>query len=281
MLGGAAVPVLSTSYGGANVMGGELVFDYTGTSDPLALVLSDLENSYSNGWASGQIYSTTAASNGWALGYVDNGTTITVMPALRGDANLDGRVDINDLTIVLTNYGKTGATWSEGDFNYHGTVDINDLTIVLANYNQTLGASGVGSSAAGVISAVPEPCAWPCWPRAWPVCWPAPGESGSNQVISAPLSLWESGCGGGRRKSRLAVPSFSPLPNENGAIFSHGMVKERFVVGRRVVARNHVRDALLAWFERAWLRATTLLLSSQPTLRRTLLLEFIREDDDP
>ena len=84
VLGGAAVPVLSTSYGGANVMGGELVFDYTGTSDPLALVLSDLENSYSNGWASGQIYSTTAASNGWALGYVDNGTTITVMPALGG-----------------------------------------------------------------------------------------------------------------------------------------------------------------------------------------------------
>ena len=60
---------------------------------------------------------------------------------------------------MLTNYGKTGATWSEGDFNYHGTVDINDLTIVLANYNQTLGASGVGSSAAGVISAVPEPFA--------------------------------------------------------------------------------------------------------------------------
>ncbi len=54
------------------------------------------------------------------------------------------------MTIVLANYGMTGAVWSQGDFNYGGTVDINDLTIVLANYGQTLGAPG--------INAVPEPC---------------------------------------------------------------------------------------------------------------------------
>ncbi len=39
-------------------------------------------------------------------------------------------------------------TWSDGDFNGDGKVDINDLTIVLANYNQTVGAS---------LAAVPEP----------------------------------------------------------------------------------------------------------------------------
>ena len=67
-----------------------------------------------------------------------------------GDANLDGRVDINDLTIVLAHYNQSGMTWSQGDFNGDGRVDINDLTIVLANYNQTSGA------AAG-IAPVPEP----------------------------------------------------------------------------------------------------------------------------
>ena len=65
-----------------------------------------------------------------------------------GDANGDGRVDINDLTIVLTNFGRTGMTWSRGDFLGDGTVDINDLTIVLANFGRTAGAGP---------AAVPEP----------------------------------------------------------------------------------------------------------------------------
>ncbi len=67
-----------------------------------------------------------------------------------GDAIGDGTVDINDLTIVLANYGRTGMAWSQGKFTGDGTVDINDLTIVLANYGTTYG------SAAG-LAAVPEP----------------------------------------------------------------------------------------------------------------------------
>jgi hypothetical protein len=74
-------------------------------------------------------------------------------PLLDGDANRDGRVDINDLTVVLTNYDQSvGMSWSTGDFIGDGTVDINDLTIVLTNYNTTV-ASG---SAVG-FGAVPEP----------------------------------------------------------------------------------------------------------------------------
>ena len=73
---------------------------------------------------------------------------IDATPASSGDANGDGNVDINDLTIVLTNYDKSGMIWSQGDFNHDGTVDINDLTIVLTNYDTT---SGKG------IKAVPEP----------------------------------------------------------------------------------------------------------------------------
>jgi hypothetical protein len=68
--------------------------------------------------------------------------------ALPGDANLDGTVDINDLTTVLANYNQTGMTWADGDFIGTGTVDINDLGIVLANYNTTLGTG---------LAAVPEP----------------------------------------------------------------------------------------------------------------------------
>jgi probable HAF family extracellular repeat protein len=70
-----------------------------------------------------------------------------------GDANGDGKVDINDLTIVLANYNKTGVGWMQGcmDGDPTGTVDINDLTIVLADYGHTY------SSSADSMAAVPEP----------------------------------------------------------------------------------------------------------------------------
>jgi hypothetical protein len=89
---------------------------------------------------------------GLVVGYEDVTGGVEVAAAIPGDVNLDGRVDINDLTIVLANYGKSaGMTWGTGDIVYDGTVDINDLTIVLANYGQT------ESSMAPAMSAVPEP----------------------------------------------------------------------------------------------------------------------------
>ena len=69
-----------------------------------------------------------------------------------GDANGDGRVDVNDLAIVLTNFGSTtDVSWATGDFNDDGKVDVNDLTIVLANFGYSTSASGAGPA------AVPEP----------------------------------------------------------------------------------------------------------------------------
>ena len=53
---------------------------------------------------------------------------------------------------MLTNFGKTaGMSWVTGDFNGDNRVDVNDLTIVLSNFNQSAGASAAG------LSAVPEP----------------------------------------------------------------------------------------------------------------------------
>ena len=94
--------------------------------------------------------------NGDIAGLVNNPNTLAytgyfLSPAIPGDANLDGRVDINDLTVVLAHYGSTGMTWTQGEFTGDGTVDINDLTIVLAHYNQTFG------TAKGAVAAVPEP----------------------------------------------------------------------------------------------------------------------------
>lgn len=49
-----------------------------------------------------------------------------------GDLNSDGKVDIVDLSTLLTNYGKSGM----GDINNSGLVDIFDLSILLSNYGK-------------------------------------------------------------------------------------------------------------------------------------------------
>jgi hypothetical protein len=101
------------------------------------------------GW-SGTVYADNQYYGGC---YPDNDPNLnaTYQTPIPGDANGDGKVDINDLTIVLAHYGQTGMSWSQGEFTGDGTVDINDLTIVLANYGTSAGASGG-------VKAVPEPC---------------------------------------------------------------------------------------------------------------------------
>ena len=49
------------------------------------------------------------------------------------DANGDGIVNINDLNIILSQWGTSGP---EGDLNDDGIVDVNDLNLVLASWGQ-------------------------------------------------------------------------------------------------------------------------------------------------
>ena len=67
-----------------------------------------------------------------------------------GDANLDGEVDVLDLTAVANHFAAGDATWFEGDFNSDGAVDVLDLAAVANHFGWTAGA------AAGA-AAVPEP----------------------------------------------------------------------------------------------------------------------------
>jgi probable HAF family extracellular repeat protein len=145
-----AIDAAGDVVGGSDVGGGVAhAFLYSGglTSD-----LNKLTNPASGWTLTG---ATAISSNGYIAGYETNSAGQTdaflLKPALPGDANLDGTVDINDLTVVLANYGDTGTTWTQGEFTGDGTVDINDLTIVLAHYGRSLGSS------AASMAAVPEP----------------------------------------------------------------------------------------------------------------------------
>ena len=74
--------------------------------------------------------------------------------AILGDANLDGRVDLTDLNIVLNNLGTTSSLRSHGNFDGAATIDLTDLNDVLNN----LGVGAPGSSGLAATSIpTPEP----------------------------------------------------------------------------------------------------------------------------
>jgi hypothetical protein len=56
----------------------------------------------------------------------------------QGDLDNNGKVDIIDLSTLLSNYGTTNTV---ADANGNGTVDIIDLSIVLSNYGKTIAAT--------------------------------------------------------------------------------------------------------------------------------------------
>ena len=78
---------------------------------------------------------------------------------LQGDANFDGRVNLNDFNILAANFGTTGtATWQTGDFNFDGNVNLNDFNLLAANFGQVIARPGVsGGDWSALASAVPEP----------------------------------------------------------------------------------------------------------------------------
>lgn len=62
-------------------------------------------------------------------------TDVLVKYTYKGDANLEGQVNVADLGILATNYGPTsGATWATGDFNGDGQVNVSDLGLLATNY---------------------------------------------------------------------------------------------------------------------------------------------------
>ncbi|HBO44172.1 MAG TPA: hypothetical protein DD670_09615 [Planctomycetaceae bacterium] len=72
----------------------------------------------------------------------------TLMPAVPGDANYDGKVDDADGAIMAQNWGQTVATWAMGDFDLDGVISSKDAAILAANW---------GYGATSEASSIPEP----------------------------------------------------------------------------------------------------------------------------
>jgi fibronectin-binding autotransporter adhesin len=95
---------------------------------------------------SGSIISTYAAADGLLVAYADGSDgviaglpagEIVIEPALAGDTDLNGTVNIHDLQNLLSDFNAPGY-WDQGNFNGHSVVDISDLQALLTNFNTSV-----------------------------------------------------------------------------------------------------------------------------------------------
>jgi hypothetical protein len=78
-------------------------------------------------------------------------TSILIAFTRTGDANLDGAVNDDDVTIVGATYapGVPQPSWALGDFDYNGFVDDDDVTLLGAFYDPSAAPLNSAYSPAG------------------------------------------------------------------------------------------------------------------------------------
>jgi hypothetical protein len=97
----------------------------------------------------------TTATSTWG-GQTVTGTDTLVMYTYGGDANLDGKINVDDYTRIDFNVPLGSTGWYNGDFNYDGKINVDDYTIIDFN----VGIQGAQFPTAGGVNgltAVPEP----------------------------------------------------------------------------------------------------------------------------
>ena len=75
----------------------------------------------------------TSVSSGGGGGGSSGGPSVPGPSVKRGDLNSDGKINIFDLSIILTNFNKRTTS---GDLNGDGVVNIFDLSVLLSNYGK-------------------------------------------------------------------------------------------------------------------------------------------------
>jgi uncharacterized protein YjbI with pentapeptide repeats len=167
------------------------IVDYTGDS-PVAVAREEILSGrggpgIGGPWTGTGITSSTAATANQAapdsrsIGYAENATmplgayttfhgaavdstSILIAYTRTGDANLDGVVNADDVTIVGATYapGVPQPSWAFGDFDYNGFVDDDDVTLLGVFYDPSAPplnspAPGAGRGLQSSVSAIPEP----------------------------------------------------------------------------------------------------------------------------
>ncbi|MEX2139475.1 MAG: PEP-CTERM sorting domain-containing protein [Pirellulales bacterium] len=159
------------------------VVNYTGAS-PAATIRQQIltgrgGSGLGNTWNGLGITSSTAAAaapESRSIGYAENSalplgpytnlrgqpvdaTSVLMAFTRTGDANLDGIVNDDDVTIVGATYapGVAQPSWALGDFDYNGFVDDDDVTLLGVFYDPAAPPLAAPAAAGAGVAAVPEP----------------------------------------------------------------------------------------------------------------------------
>jgi hypothetical protein len=172
--GAPANPIAPFSILGSHTGAGGLDFIPSGPDRGNVLVA---EVSSNNGHKLAMVNSLTGAATSFITGFstptdvvadpfgrllvadTDGNAVYLLTPPLDGDANLDRKVDIQDLLALATHWKASGG-WANGDFDRNGFIDNADLAILASHWQ-----AGANGSLSGALSsfglsdgAVPEPC---------------------------------------------------------------------------------------------------------------------------
>jgi hypothetical protein len=181
-----------------NIGNGAVVIAYTNGVSPVSTIRSYIQSGFNNfNWNGPGITSSVAATDAAtgepyggnsAIGYADNNdlgrtdipaNSVLVRFTYYGDADLNGKVDLNDFDDWLYGYtggldAEGGVSWSVGDFDYDNHVTLDDFDLWLGSYTAGLGSlntldhaidvstlsSSQKSELLGIISSVPEPASF-------------------------------------------------------------------------------------------------------------------------
>lgn len=99
-------------------------------SSPASTVAALITAAFNNGAWNGAGITSSDISLGSAVGYFDSGSSVTIRLTWDGDANLNGTVDSDDLSLVLLGQVNNGTRWQDGDFNYQGKITADDWSLL-------------------------------------------------------------------------------------------------------------------------------------------------------
>jgi T5SS/PEP-CTERM-associated repeat protein len=181
VLGALTIPGGGTPTAKLDINDSAAIVNYAGTS-PAATMRAQIlagrvEPGFGGTWAGPGITSNAAAADpvSRSVGYAENSalplgpyttfrgeavddTSILMAFTRTGDANLDGLVNDDDVTILGATYapGVPQPSWALGDFDYNGFVDDDDVTLLGVFYDPS--APPLAAAAAvSPFAAVPEP----------------------------------------------------------------------------------------------------------------------------